>query len=98
MDLLANVGMGRDGFQQGKRKVFGMGRGESYAIYTRHISDGRDQSCEVPVAVSVRIDVLSQQCDLLESLIGDPASLLDDSYRRLPMLIRNAMLSQEAGL
>ena len=79
MNLLADVGMCHDGFQQRERKVFGVRGGKSHTFDAWHIRDGCDQSCKIPVAESVRIDVLSQECDLLESLLGDPASFLNDS-------------------
>src|SRR5580765_8178613 len=80
MNLLTNVGMGCDRLQQWKRKVFRVRGRKSYAFDAGHIRDGCDQSCKIPVAESIRIDVLPQERDLFESLLGNPASFLHDSF------------------
>ena len=56
-----------------------MWRREPHAFDAWYVRDGCDQSCKIPVAETVRIDVLSQERNLLESLLGDPASFLNDS-------------------
>src|SRR5262245_30299578 len=78
MNMLADVRMGLEGFQQLKRKcVVGCGC-EPHAFDAGHVCDGRDQSSKIPVVESVRIDVLPQERDLLESPFGDHASFLHD--------------------
>lgn len=54
--------------------------GESHAFDAWHVRYGRQQSCKIPVAELVRIDVLPKERDLLESLLGNTASFLDDSF------------------
>src|SRR5215467_11441192 len=54
---------------------------EPHSFDAGHVCDSRDQSHKIPVAEYVRIDILPQERDLLESLFGDPASFLYDTLR-----------------
>ena len=48
---------------------------------TWYVRDRRDEACKIPVTEPVGIDVLPQERDLLRSLFGDPAGLLNDPLR-----------------
>ena len=52
---------------------------ESHTVDPRHVRDGCDKSCKIPVAESVGIDVLSKEGDLLESLSAIRRASSNDS-------------------
>ncbi len=59
MNVFADMRMGRDGFDQRRREVLGMGWGKSDAIDAGCIRNRVDQFGKIPVIMPVRIDVLA---------------------------------------
>ena len=92
MNLLADIGMCHHGFEQREWKVFGMRGGKPHTLDARYIRHGRDQLRKIPVAEPVGIDVLPQECNLLEPLLSDPLGFLND-----PLWIAGTFTASSVG-